>query len=373
MNSTAKPGYIVRDEFHFDVLKAITEPMDDLVRFKENILECFLNNLSTNRFEFSSYQPSSRCNTQIEMCDTVALNVEQPFYGEAWLDEFFDSCIYNPNKNPIFLNSDRSVFKISDFMTYQTYEQNKNFKELIEPHGYYYSAVAFLKHHNTFVGQITLLRAKDEGDFSESEISAIESVTPLLKNRLLDYNALNSATIYKDVFFDVLCENSNAVMLLDRNLRVLASNDKADELCGNIIAQKGLSGQYIQMVVDKVFCCGIANRSHFSIVARDGNTYYFTLKPYKVSSISRYSTVYVVYISREGYVSGAEKERLAGDPRLTNRQVEIVNLIAAGLTNSEIASHLLISENTVRKHIENIRLQLGVGNRIAILNELNLL
>ena len=373
MAPNSKLDYIVRDEFHFDVLKAVTEPMDNLDTFKHNILECFLKNLSTSRFEFSSYQPSQRNNSKIEMCDTVALNVEQPFYGEAWLDEFFDSCIYNPNRNPLFLNSDRSVFKISDFMSYQTYEQNKNFKELIEPHGYYYSAVAFLKHRNTFVGQITLLRAKEEGDFSQEEIAAIEGVAPLLRNRLLDYNALNSATVYKDVFFDILCENSQAVMLLDRNLRVLASNDKADELCGNIIAQQGLTGEYIQMVVDKVFCCGVANRSHFNIVARDGKTYYFSLKPYRVTGADRYSTVYIVYISREGYVGGAEREGLKSDSRLTNRQIEIVNLIAAGLTNSEIASHLHISEHTVRKHIENIRVQLGVGNRIAKLNELDLL
>lgn len=61
------------------------------------------------------------------------------------------------------------------------------------------------------------------------------------------------------------------------------------------------------------------------------------------------------------------------DTRLTGRQKEIVNLIAAGMTNAEIAQHLLISENTVRKHIENIRTELGVSNRIAILNELDLL
>lgn len=134
-----------------------------------------------------------------------------------------------------------------------------------------------------------------------------------------------------------------------------------------------ITGEYIQMVVDKVFCCGVANRSHFNIVARDGKTYYFSLKPYRVTGADRYSTVYIVYISREGYVGGAEREGLKSDSRLTNRQIEIVNLIAAGLTNSEIASHLHISEHTVRKHIENIRVQLGVGNRIAILNELDLL
>lgn len=83
-------------------------------------------------------------------------------------------------------------------------------------------------------------------------------------------------------------------------------------------------------------------------------------------------------LSRDGYVKdnvlrNSDKKVRTADTRLTGRQKEIVNLIAAGMTNAEIAQHLLISENTVRKHIENIRTELGVSNRIAILNELDLL
>jgi len=378
LSSALDSGYVIRDEFHFDILRAISEPLDSLSGFKESILNCFLENLNTSNYEFASYQPSARQGNSIEMCDFVSLNVAQPFYGDEWLDEFFDSCLYNPNHNPIFLNSDRSVFKLSDFISYQEYEKNKNFKELIEPHGYYHTAVAFLKRHNSFVGQITFLRRKDEGDFSEEEIKAVESVAPFITNRLLDYNALNQATIYKDVFFDTLCDSNEAVLLLDKNLRVIASNDQANEFCGNILAQDGLPSFYVQKVVDKVFCCGAEKKKCFSIVARDGKTYYFTIRTYNVSNVNRFQTVYLVYISRNGYVKGSamrdsEKKIRAGDSRLTGRQREIVNLIAAGMTNAEIAQHLLISENTVRKHIENIRLELGVSNRIAILNELNLL
>ena len=48
---------------------------------------------------------------------------------------------------------------------------------------------------------------------------------------------------------------------------------------------------------------------------------------------------------------------------LTNREQEILKLVAAGLTNREIAVELVISPETVKKHTGNIYGKLGVGNR----------
>ena len=50
---------------------------------------------------------------------------------------------------------------------------------------------------------------------------------------------------------------------------------------------------------------------------------------------------------------------------LTRREREIVDLLAEGHTNAEIAERLTIAPTTVRKHLENIYAKLGVGNRTA--------
>jgi DNA-binding NarL/FixJ family response regulator len=50
---------------------------------------------------------------------------------------------------------------------------------------------------------------------------------------------------------------------------------------------------------------------------------------------------------------------------LTAREVEILRLLAAGQTNSEIAAALMISEHTVRRHLQNIFVKLGVSSRAA--------
>jgi DNA-binding CsgD family transcriptional regulator len=52
-------------------------------------------------------------------------------------------------------------------------------------------------------------------------------------------------------------------------------------------------------------------------------------------------------------------------PRLTARQNELLRLLAAGRTNSQVARQLGISEGTVRTHLENIYEKLGVSSRTA--------
>jgi DNA-binding CsgD family transcriptional regulator len=50
---------------------------------------------------------------------------------------------------------------------------------------------------------------------------------------------------------------------------------------------------------------------------------------------------------------------------LSNREREVLAHLAAGRTNREIAAHLLISQHTVARHLENIYVKLGVRTRAA--------
>jgi DNA-binding NarL/FixJ family response regulator len=50
---------------------------------------------------------------------------------------------------------------------------------------------------------------------------------------------------------------------------------------------------------------------------------------------------------------------------LSPREVEVIGLVAKGLTNKQIASELVISEKTVARHLSNIFTKVGVGSRSA--------
>ena len=54
-----------------------------------------------------------------------------------------------------------------------------------------------------------------------------------------------------------------------------------------------------------------------------------------------------------------------GLEHLTPRQIEVLRLVARGMTNQEIAETLFLSRRTVHAHLRSIFHKLGVGHRSA--------
>jgi NarL family two-component system response regulator LiaR len=52
-----------------------------------------------------------------------------------------------------------------------------------------------------------------------------------------------------------------------------------------------------------------------------------------------------------------------GAENLTEREVEVLRLVAKGMSNKEIAGKLFVSEPTVRTHVSNILMKLDLPNR----------
>jgi len=57
--------------------------------------------------------------------------------------------------------------------------------------------------------------------------------------------------------------------------------------------------------------------------------------------------------------------RAPGEEQLSSRELEVLQLVAEGESNSEIASHLHISQATVKSHLVHIFGKLGVSDRTA--------
>ncbi|MBN9106558.1 MAG: response regulator transcription factor [Propionibacteriaceae bacterium] len=67
------------------------------------------------------------------------------------------------------------------------------------------------------------------------------------------------------------------------------------------------------------------------------------------------------HVAAGGLVPAAEDPRLE---RLTDREREVLGLIAQGLSNAEIGASLYLSETTVKTHVRHILTKLGVRDRV---------
>ena len=79
--------------------------------------------------------------------------------------------------------------------------------------------------------------------------------------------------------------------------------------------------------------------------------------------------------ARESTFDSARQAAYSQDP-LSDRELEVLRLVARGMTNQEIADELVISLNTVKSHVKNIYARLQVRNRaeaISVAKEINIL
>jgi DNA-binding CsgD family transcriptional regulator len=131
-----------------------------------------------------------------------------------------------------------------------------------------------------------------------------------------------------------------AVVLLEADDRVAFASTAARELLDRYLGENGI---------------GLPDRVASWLRERRQGA---TGEPLRAGAGGRELVVELV----DGALLLEEQRRL---PRLTAREREILDLVAEGRTNAEIAERLWISPETVRKHLENVYAKLGVHTRTA--------
>lgn len=108
---------------------------------------------------------------------------------------------------------------------------------------------------------------------------------------------------------------------------------------------------------------------HFNAAMRAGISGYLSVNLSSEEFVSslRILAVGGVVVSQE--MAGQLKEGLTSDRHaqpqgdLSNREREVLALVASGATNREIAGTLVLTENTVKVHLRNILSKLNLRNR----------
>ena len=154
-------------------------------------------------------------------------------------------------------------------------------------------------------------------------------------------------------------ELSPDVILMDINMPDL----NGIEATRQVLAARPQTGILIVSMLDddSVFAALRAGARGYLLKGAEGDA---TLRA--IRTIAEGGTIFSPGIAGRvmKYFAGEKPESPAPFPELTEREREILALLAQGLSNAEIAKHLVISQKTVRNHISKIFNKLQVSDRL---------
>ena len=81
-----------------------------------------------------------------------------------------------------------------------------------------------------------------------------------------------------------------------------------------------------------------------------------------VNSVMRDPDHVLVAVSRTSMLGAERSEPTLG--LVSARELEVLTLLAQGLSNAEIAARLFISDSTVKRHLTNVYAKLGAASRV---------
>jgi len=196
--------------------------------------------------------------------------------------------------------------------------------------------------------------------------------TAFIVSQRIYLNRLRHVRIASDITAEELITSLNEpVFLIMRGGKILSYNKYAEELIDISFIEKQKSlydifdcpftmEKIIQDIIDRKIS---KSEVRCSVTTGKNKTRSFTLNIQPLFNVSSELTGFIVF-AREDKTLAIFKDKY----RITDRQLDIIFMAAAGLSNREIAEKFKITEKTVENHLFNIYNKLGVDNKIELTN-----
>jgi len=271
--------------------------------------------------------------------DGPGVHFDRP--GDEGLNSLVDYPAIKPVReaeDPVFMHIRQGNFtaaKTSDFFTRRRLHRTRMYDLMLKPCGFEDSLSLRLRIVSAST-PMELTFDRSGRDFSARDRAVLDVLNPHLVQLYRAYEARqhlgNALALHEST--------QSAVVLLEADDRVAFASTAARELLDRYFREKGV-------------------RLPFSVASwlRERRRR-ATGEPLRVEAGERALLIDLV----DGALLLEEQRRL---PRLTAREREILDLVAEGKTNSEIAERLWVSPGTVRKHLNNVYAKLGVHTRTA--------
>ncbi|MGI6224970.1 MAG: LuxR C-terminal-related transcriptional regulator [Peptococcales bacterium] len=355
-----------RNDDYEKILHFLSLIQENTSDFRYQVLNCLSSLFSYNHNTFFLVDKDGN------LTNPVGFNIGNKFL-HLYNQHYYKTDIFHPlNVSLKFIFNTKS-YSITDLMSLEKFEKTEYYYDFLKMQNLYYELALPLKHNNQLIGAIGVFRPKEDGDFLRKEIQILNKLSNYIASRLHHHLETSQLKYEKQFNKNIINELPIGLITLDNHFNIMTYNEIAYSYCKDILNNFSHNNP-VKPVIDMALTkATFSNTNHSRI--------YIYLKPYSFEIIpvllpdktQGLRTSYYVYIMKSASEDRVVSTILSDSYDLTRREQDIINLLALGLNNQEIADKLYISYNTVRTHLDNIRKKLGVKNRTAILNKLSML
>ena len=269
------------------------------------------------------------------------------------------------------LDSDSNV----TFLTNQLFNQEirKNslyFQEFLLPMGLHDSIETnFSIRSRNLRGVFSIHRSNDKKNFSPGDLSLIRLFQPHFSNVFKDYGReIDISRIFcaleryncigigcfNDNYNFIGCNNTYRQYLESHGFTDLSNNPISNcfrSLCRQLTTAGSISGQSIEYKMENSPLFLEVGRSHLDDIP--------------------HGECFICLFFDLSYVMDKTILQISRDFTLTNREIDILNLLLKGYSNEQISSSLFISIPTVKKHLASIYSKMNIKSQKQILERIH--
>ena len=279
---------------------------------------------------------------------TDEYQLEDPFVG-AMLDKIENKTL--------------AVTISSELISHREYIKTNFYNLFLKPQSIYHVLVMGLLQNGKPLGLFGFHRPYGAQPFTHLEVTKAALLAPTLAACISSVQAKETLR-ERDWVIETLAKDIpyQGALILDNNFDVIYANSGARELlalpAGGFVSASRIPTELLET-------CN-------SLLSDSARPHHIELRQVhaKVDLCAGESGSprFVVYLGPTGEDVIAESQLIRHG--LTAREIEIVQLVGAGMTNPQVAELLCISPRTVQNHLRSIYAKVGVHNRTSLLYRL---
>lgn len=280
-----------------------------------------------------------------------------------------------------YKDQNRQVIVSDRVVNEREYLASRFYQEFLEPMSIYHVLVIGLTSRTGPLGILGFHRPRNAPAFSDREVDMARMIAPYFSAASARTGALEKVD-ERDWIINCLAENNlnQNLLVLDQNLDPIFVSQSSYELLGEANSQLATMDKTKLPLPRELRQHCLQLKRKYTSDNPELNTIKFRMhtgpegQPVNVSARAmtwneNNLRIMVCFEKENAQKLSAEQLEKHG---LTPRQIDIVQLVGVGLTNSSIAEKLCISTRTVENHLRSIFEKAGVNNRTSLVYRLAL-